>query len=109
MSSKTIIYTKDYCPYCKAAKTLLRECELEFEEIEVSTDPRLFADMVARSQRRTVPQIFIGETHVGGYTDLERFLFRNSVRLRESPSSNRSQTLTGTPAGTLCLYNGTAR
>ncbi|MDQ1302221.1 MAG: glutaredoxin 3 [Pseudomonadota bacterium] len=64
------IYTTPTCPYCTAAKTLLRNKQAGFTEIDVSTRPELREEMVSRSGRRTVPQIFIGSTHVGGYDDL---------------------------------------
>ena len=65
------IYTTRYCPYCHAAKRLLSSKGVEFTEIDVSGDPKGRADMVARANgRMTVPQIFIGATHVGGCDDL---------------------------------------
>lgn len=67
---KIEIYTKSYCPYCKAAKQTLNSMGLSYREIEVSTSQVLFDEMVNRSQRKTVPQIFVGDVHVGGYDDL---------------------------------------
>jgi glutaredoxin 3 len=68
--AKIEIYTTPTCPYCHAAKSLLREKGAEFTEITV-LDPDLRAKMTERAHgRRTVPQIFIGETHVGGYDDM---------------------------------------
>ncbi|ENO8415799.1 glutaredoxin 3 [Vibrio mimicus] len=67
---KIEIYTKSYCPYCKAAKQTLNSMGLSYREIEVSTSQALFNEMVNRSQRKTVPQIFVGDVHVGGYDDL---------------------------------------
>jgi glutaredoxin 3 len=65
------IYTTRYCPYCNAAKRLLSQKGAKFTEIDVSGDPKGRSDMVARANgRTTVPQIFIGATHVGGYDDL---------------------------------------
>jgi glutaredoxin 3 len=65
------IYTTRYCPYCQAAKRLLSRKGVEFTEIDVSGDQKGRSDMVARTNgRMTVPQIFIGSTHVGGYDDL---------------------------------------
>jgi glutaredoxin 3 len=65
------IYTTRYCPYCHAAKDLLRKKEAEFSEIDVTGDPEGREKMRARSKgRNTVPQIFIGERHVGGCDDL---------------------------------------
>ena len=64
------IYTTGWCPYCQRAKQLLTTKQLAFSEIDVEADGRLREEMQARSGRRTVPQIFIGETHVGGCDDL---------------------------------------
>jgi glutaredoxin 3 len=67
---KVTIYTKPTCPYCAAAKALLRNKHAVFTEIDVSAQPELREEMTKRSGRHTVPQIFIGDTHVGGYDDL---------------------------------------
>lgn len=68
---KVEIYTTPTCPYCLAAKRLLTKKGVAFTEIDVSRDPDLRIAMTNRAGgRRTVPQIFIGETHVGGSDDL---------------------------------------
>jgi glutaredoxin 3 len=65
------VYTTPYCPYCTAAKDLLRRKGAEFTEIDVSTNSERMTEMVKRANgRMTVPQIFIGVTHVGGCDDL---------------------------------------
>ncbi len=65
------IYTKMYCPYCDAAKELLRKKSVAFDEVSVDGDRVAQQAMAARANgRSTVPQIFIGETHVGGCDDL---------------------------------------
>jgi len=65
------VYTTPYCPYCVAAKDLLRRKGVAFSEINVAGDYERRAEMVERANgRMTVPQIFIGATHVGGYDDL---------------------------------------
>lgn len=65
------IYTTPYCPYCHAAKALLARKGAAFNEIDVSRDPALRRAMTDRANGGyTVPQIFIGETHVGGSDDL---------------------------------------
>lgn len=65
------IYTSPLCGYCHAAKRLLDEKGASFAEIDVLADPERKQEMVKRANgRRTVPQIFIGDTHVGGYDDL---------------------------------------
>lgn len=70
--SKIELYSKGWCTYCLRAKSLLKRKGLTFREIEVSNDPLRFREMLERSGGcRTVPQIFIGDTHVGGSDDLE--------------------------------------
>lgn len=64
------IYTTRFCPYCLMAKRLLQHKQAAYEEIAVDDDRRLREEMVQRSGRRTVPQIWIGERHIGGYDDL---------------------------------------
>ena len=65
------IYTTPYCPYCRWAKELLCKKHVEFSEIDVSRDRELRKNMTARANgQTTVPQIFIGATHVGGCDDL---------------------------------------
>jgi glutaredoxin 3 len=64
------LYVTGWCPYCQRAKALLDSKQLVFNEIDVDEDPKLRQEMIARSGRRTVPQIFIGERHVGGCDDL---------------------------------------
>lgn len=64
------LYTTAYCPYCINAKALLTRKGVIYEEIDVSRSPERMAEMLQRSNRRSVPQIFIGEHHVGGFDDL---------------------------------------
>ena len=65
------IYTTRTCSFCYAAKSLLTKKGLSFDEIDVSADPAARQRMMLRTNgRRSVPQIFIGETHVGGSEDL---------------------------------------
>ncbi|MCA0200394.1 MAG: glutaredoxin 3 [Proteobacteria bacterium] len=64
------IYTSPYCGYCSRAKALLSQKGVPFEEIDVADGGVKRAEMVQRSGRHTVPQIFIGGTHVGGCDDL---------------------------------------
>nr|WP_156312495.1 glutaredoxin 3 [Marinagarivorans algicola] len=64
------IYTKAYCPYCKNAKTLLRSRGFVFTEIDIERSHAKQKEMIKRSQRHTVPQIFAGDTHIGGFADL---------------------------------------
>jgi glutaredoxin 3 len=69
--AEVVVYSKGYCPYCDAAKALLREKGVTFEEIDVSQDPASQRAMTAKAGgRSTVPQIFIDGFHVGGCDDL---------------------------------------
>lgn len=67
---KTEIYTKRLCPFCHRAKALLDAKQIAYEEIEISADAALQQQMQERSGRRTVPQIFIGDIHIGGSDEL---------------------------------------
>ena len=64
------LYVSDWCPYCQRARGLLAQKNVEFSEINIEDDAKLREEMIARSNRRTVPQIFIGDKHVGGCDDL---------------------------------------
>ena len=64
------MYSTGWCPYCSRARSLLQRKGAPFIEIDVDRVPEARAEMVRRSGRRTVPQIFIGERHIGGYEDL---------------------------------------
>ena len=67
---KVTIYTTPYCPYCHAAKALLKKKGVAFEEIDVQDTLKRQQMMLRANGRRTVPQIFIGEAHVGGSDDI---------------------------------------
>ncbi len=68
--NKILIYSTLICPYCNAAKNLLQSKGLAFEEIRVDQDRQQRLVMMERSGRTSVPQIFIGDQHVGGFDDL---------------------------------------
>ncbi len=65
------MYVTQWCPYCAMAKRLLAGKGREWTEIDVGTGSGRRAEMMERSGRRTVPQIFVGDRHVGGFDDLE--------------------------------------
>lgn len=67
---KVEMYTTASCAYCVAAKMLLKQKGLEYTEFRVDTDMAKREEMLRRAHRRTVPQIFINDQHVGGYEDL---------------------------------------
>ena len=64
------MYVSNWCPYCQRAKSLLGQKQIVFNEINVEEDVNFRDEMMARSNRRTVPQIFIGDKHVGGCDEL---------------------------------------
>jgi glutaredoxin 3 len=64
------MYTTGWCPYCSRARALLRRKGVAFDDIDVEESPEKRLEMQNRSGRRTVPQIFIGDRHVGGSDDL---------------------------------------
>ena len=69
--SKVTIYTRDFCPFCTRALALLNEKGVEFTEIDAGMDPDKKQEMVSRSNgARTFPQIFVGDTHIGGCDEI---------------------------------------
>jgi len=64
------LYMSDWCPYCQRARNLLTEKNVFFTEINVEDQLKFRDEMISRSNRRTVPQIFIGDKHVGGCDEL---------------------------------------
>ena len=71
MAALVSIYTTAVCPYCTQAKQFLQKRGVDqVTEIRIDTDPAQRDAMMQRTGRRTVPQIYIGDTHVGGYDDL---------------------------------------
>ena len=69
-SPKITMYTTAICPYCNMAKAFLKSQGREVEEVRVDLDPVIRDNMVAKTKRTSVPQIFVGEVHVGGYDDM---------------------------------------
>jgi|TARA_B100000131_G_scaffold172522_1_gene166692 glutaredoxin 3 len=79
---KILIYSSMLCPYCFAAKTLLKKLNLKFEEVLVDNNSKVKKKMIELSDGRTsVPQIFFGENHVGGYDDLKRYYEEGKLNL----------------------------
>lgn len=70
MTPAVRMYSTRFCPYCIRARMLLKQKGVEYEDIGVGNDPALWDEMSRLSGRNTVPQIFIGDHHVGGYDDL---------------------------------------
>lgn len=71
MTAHVVMYSTAVCPYCTMAERLLKAKGVEqIEKIRVDLDPKVREQMMQKTGRRTVPQIYIGETHVGGFDDL---------------------------------------
>ncbi|MFA7666541.1 MAG: glutaredoxin 3 [Burkholderiaceae bacterium] len=71
MSAQVVMYSTAVCPYCQRAEMLLESRGVEnIEKIRIDLDPTRRDEMIARTGRRTVPQIFIGDRHIGGFDDL---------------------------------------
>jgi len=68
--AKVRMYTTAVCPFCQMAERLLQSRGAEIDKIRIDLDQAQRADMMEKTGRRTVPQIYIGDTHVGGYDDL---------------------------------------
>ncbi len=67
---KVIIYSTRICPFCVRAKNFFSKKDIPFEDIMVDQDPDQLKTMMEKSKRQSVPQIFIGDYHVGGFDDL---------------------------------------
>ena len=70
MPTQIIMYTKSWCPYCERARALLKAKGVAFKEIDIESQPEQREEMIRRSGRRTVPQIFVGSRHIGGSDDI---------------------------------------
>lgn len=70
MTPEVVIYTTRFCPYCIRAKHLLNAKNIRYKEIAVDGDPQLRQEMTRKAGRTSVPQIWIGSTHIGGYDDM---------------------------------------
>jgi len=66
------LYTTDTCPYCRSAKSLLASKGVTMHEINIQREAGKLEEMMERSGRRSVPQIFIGDAHIGGFDDLAK-------------------------------------
>ena len=75
------MYTTRFCPFCVRAKSLLSHKDVEFEEISVDSDPEKRREMMEKAGQHTVPQIWIGDTHVGGCDEL--FILERNGKLDE--------------------------
>jgi glutaredoxin 3 len=85
-----VLYGTRFCSFCLAARRLLDEKGITFEDISVDTDLDLRIEIMEKSGQRTVPQIWVGSTHIGGYSDLQAL--ENSGDLDELLSIDLEQT-----------------
>ena len=82
---KVKIYSTAMCPFCDRAKMLLQKRDIEFTELKVDQDVKLFEEMLALSNgRRSVPQIFIDDKHIGGFDDLVDFDMEGGLEKNDS-------------------------
>ncbi len=72
MKNQIEVYSKEWCPYCLKAKALLKSKDLDYSVLDVTSDRKLEDEMIERSHRRTVPQIFINGNSIGGYDEISR-------------------------------------
>jgi glutaredoxin 3 len=87
--SRVVVYTKDYCVFCRSAKALLHSKKVQFEEIDVTHDNSLQEEVHRLSGRRTVPQIFIDGEAIGGFEELRQLDAEGELdRLLEDPTSS---------------------
>ncbi len=76
---EVLIYSTGVCPYCVMARQLLQKKGVRYTEVRVDQEPVRRAEMEQRSRRRSVPQIFVGETHVGGFEEMARLEHRGEL------------------------------
>lgn len=82
--ARVLIYTSAMCGYCVAAKNLLKQKGLDYEEVRIDIDPGRREEMMARARRTSVPQIFLDGAHVGGFDDLRALALRGGL---DAPAS----------------------
>lgn len=78
-NNRVEIYSTKYCPYCTRAKVLLDAKGVSYVEFRVDRDIKLRQEMEARSRRKSVPQIFVGDKHIGGFDELARLEIGNEL------------------------------
>ncbi|MGH1430684.1 MAG: glutaredoxin 3 [Neptuniibacter sp.] len=76
---KVEIYSMGYCPYCIAAKRILAKLGWEYREVDITGKPKLKSEMMKRTQRHTVPQIFLDKRHIGGFDDFSAYVQKKQL------------------------------
>ena len=74
-----VVYSSRYCPYCRRAKSLLASKGVSFTEIDIDDDPEKRVEMIERTGRTTVPQVFIDDRHIGGCDDLQALEYEGTL------------------------------
>ena len=69
--TRVLMYTTGFCPYCRFVKRLFDDLRVPYQEVRVDLDPEKRREMMEISQRRTVPQVFVGDRHIGGCDDTQ--------------------------------------
>lgn len=89
---RVVMYATDWCPYCRRARQLLDAKQVAYQEIDVEMSPEARAEMQRRSGRTSVPQIFVGDVHVGGCDDLHALEARGGLDplLGRMPAASRA-------------------
>ncbi|MDC0172778.1 glutaredoxin 3 [Gammaproteobacteria bacterium] len=85
---QVLLYGTRFCPFCAAARHLLTAKNVQYDDISVDDDQTLRAKIFTQSGQRTVPQIWIGETHIGGYSELQALETKGELDLLLSPGLN---------------------
>jgi len=89
---EVVVYRTRYCPYCTLATRLLSGLGVVFREVDVSGDPERRRWLARQSGRQTVPQIFVGERAIGGYSELRELVHDGADGLFNTPSEESSPT-----------------
>lgn len=76
---KVTMYSTRFCPYCMAARRLFESKAIEYTDISVDSSPQLRSEMMAKSGRHTVPQIWVGDTHIGGYDEVSHLAMQGEL------------------------------
>lgn len=77
--SKITLFTKDNCAYCANAKRLLMVKGIDFDEVDITGDPAVEMELVSQTRQRTVPQIFMEDTFIGGFAELARLVTKGKL------------------------------
>lgn len=83
--NQVTILTSNTCSYCHAAKSLLQRKGIDYQEVDAIRDSEQAQQLLAQSGRRTVPQIFINQEPIGGFTELNQFFSSNETDLSKAP------------------------